>query len=331
MAVTVDLETFLTTLYVLVDDLYKQHVAPSMPRHTGPAGKLSDSEVLCLGLAAQWRSGVPWSSERSFVRYTATHLRHLFPGMISQSSFNRRLRRLWGAYILIQQALAQQLRQPGDCEIMDCAPVPIARGARSFHPGWLADVARVGKGGNDRYFYGLHLLLVVSARGVTTGWTLGSGNVQDRWLAELLLSSRAGHPQLGGPRQADGSPSLRPPSDFVGPTQSCGVACSSPILADLGYCGEAWQRHWQQDYHAQVLTPPVRERHSARRWFSCLRQVVETAFANLVQSFGLHFPQAHTRWGLLTRIGAKLAAYNLGILINRLNGRPDMAFATLVC
>jgi hypothetical protein len=66
-------------------------------------------------------------------------------------------------------------------------PVPVARGARSFHPGWLADIARIGKGGNDRYFYGLHLLLVVSVPGVITGWTLAAGNMQDRWLAELLL------------------------------------------------------------------------------------------------------------------------------------------------
>ncbi len=82
--------------------------------------------------------------------------------MTSQSAFNRRLRRL---------CVADQLWCAQDCEVMDCAPIPIARGARSFHPGWLADIARIGKGGNDRYFYGLHLLLVVSASGVATGWT----------------------------------------------------------------------------------------------------------------------------------------------------------------
>ena len=326
-----DLETFLTTLYVLTDDLYKQYVAPKMPSCGGPEGSLSDSEVLCLGLAAQWRVGVPWRSERSFVRYASAHLRPLFPGMTTQAAFNRRLRRLWGAYILLQQAVARELHSADDCEIMDCAPIPIARGARSFHPGWLADIARVGKGGNDRYFYGLHLLLVVSASGVATGWTLAAGNVQDRWLAELLLSSRAGEPQLGGPSQVDGSPRLPAPSDWIGPTQSCGSACGGPIVADLGYSGEDWQRHWQVDYQATVLTPPVCERHSARQWFSSVRQAIETAFANLCESFGLQFPQAHTRWGLLTRIGAKLAAYNFAILINRLNGRPDLASATLVC
>jgi hypothetical protein len=160
----------------MIDDLYVDFVLPKMPATGGPSPKLSDSEVLCLGLAAQWRSGVPWKTERGFVGYALKHLRPFFPGMTSQSAFNRRLRRLWGAYILIQQAVADQLWSGDDCEIMDCAPVPVARGARSFHPGWLADIARIGKGGNDRYFFGLHLLAVVSRSGASawrrppTGW-----------------------------------------------------------------------------------------------------------------------------------------------------------------
>jgi transposase len=321
-----DLETFLTTLYVMTDDLYQQHVQPQMPAPQGPAPQLSDSEVLCLGLAAQWRNGVPWKTERQFVRYALAHLGPLFPGMTSQSAFNRRLRRLWGAFILIQQAVAQQMRTADDCEIMDCVPVPVARGARSFHPGWLADIARIGKGGNDRFFYGLHLLLVINRSGAATGWTLAAGNVQDRWLAELLLSSRAGITQLSGP--SGGAP--EPPTDWVGPAQSCGSLSHWLILADLGYDGEAWYQHWAEDYGAQVITSPEKEHHKARKWFSSLRQVVETAFSSLCDSFGLQFPRAHTRWGLLTRIAAKLAAYNLGILINRTYSRPDFAFGTLI-
>jgi hypothetical protein len=328
--VELDLETFLTTLYVIVDDLYRQHVRPKMPAAGGPEPKLSDSEVLCLGLAAQWRSGVPWKTERAFVRYALAHLRPYFPGMTSQSAFNRRLRRLWGAYILIQQAVADQLWTNQDCEIMDCVPVPIARGARSFHPGWLADIARIGKGGNDRFFYGLHLLLTVSTSGVTTGWTLAAGNIQDRWLTELLLSGRAGQSQLSGPRDDQGTLRLVPPTDWIGPVLSCGRMRHCPILADLGYRGADWYQHWLDDYGTQVLTPPVWERHSARAWFSSVRQAIETAFAALCDSFGLQFPRAHSTWGLLTRIGAKLAAYNVGILINRDSGRPDLALATLI-
>ncbi len=326
-----DLETFLTTLYVMVDDFYQQQIRPQMPPHGGPPPHLADSEVLCLGLAAQWRSGVPWQSERGCLRYAHKYWRRLFPGLTSQSAFNRRLRRLWGAFLLLQAAVAQALVTPEEFEVLDCVPVPVAHGARSFHPGWLADIARIGKGGNDRYFYGLHLLLVCSAAGIATGWTLAAGNVQERWLVELLLSARAGCPQLRGPHDPQtGRPTLAPPQDWVGPVPSCGPKSGKPILTDRGFTGQEWIEHWAADYDAEVIPKPRRASAAVGRWFSSLRQVVETVFAHLDASFGLKYPGAHTRWGLITRIAAKLAAYNLGVWINRALGRPDLAFATLI-
>ena len=326
-----DLETFLTTLYVMVDDLYQQHVRPKMPACGGPAPQLSDSEVLCLGLAAQWRSGVPWKSERGCLRYAHKHWQTLFPGLISQSAFNRRLRRLWGAFLLLQAAVAAELVTPEEFEVFDCVPVPVAHGARSFHLGWLADIARIGKGGNDRYFYGLHLLLVASAAGIATGWTLAAGNVQERWLAELLLSARAGCPQLLGPHDPEtGTPALERPRDWVGPVQSCGPKTGKPMVTDRGFTGSEWVGHWADDYGAEVIPKPRHAAPAVERWFSSMRQVVETVFANRCDSFGLKYPGAHTRWGLLARVAAKLAAYNLGVRINRTLGRPDFAFATLI-
>ena len=322
-----DLETFLITLYVITDDWYQKVVLPQLPASGGPAPKLCDSEVLCLALAAQWRSGVPWKTERGLVRYALKHLRPYFPGMTSQSAFNRRVRRLWGAFILLQQAISAQWHTADDCEVMDWVPVPVAHGARSFHPGWLADIARIGKGGTDRYFYGLHLLLVVSASGLPTGWTLAAGNVQDRWLAELLLSTRAGQAQLTGPLMLTGAPQVEAPTDWLGPIQGCGTNNQRLMIADAGFAGTFWLAHWANDYAVQVVTLPSEADHP---WFSALRQVVETAFANLGDSFGLKYPAAHTTWGLITRIAAKLAAYAAGIDINRRLGRPDFAFATLI-
>ena len=101
-----NLETFLTALYVIVGDVYQRHIQPKMPACGGPAAQMSDSEVLCLGLAAQWRSGVTWKSERGIMRYGRKHLGHLFPIVLTQRAFNRRLRRLWGAFILMQDAVA---------------------------------------------------------------------------------------------------------------------------------------------------------------------------------------------------------------------------------
>ena len=66
----------------------------------------------------------------------------------------------------------------------------------------------------------------------------------------------------------------------------------------------------------------------ARRQHSGWKQVVETINGHL-GVFGLHFPGARSKWGLLSRVAAKVAAMNLGILLNRLYGRPDLAVATL--
>ena len=52
-----DLDTFLTTLYVLVDDWYKGERAEQMRRHQGAHERMSDSEVLTVALAGQWQAG----------------------------------------------------------------------------------------------------------------------------------------------------------------------------------------------------------------------------------------------------------------------------------
>src|SRR5262249_37138685 len=88
-----DLDTFLVTVYCLVDELYSTQFAPLKPKRPGAKPVLSDSEMLTLGLFAQWdRSG----SEREFLRRTVGTLRPYFPHWPTQSTFNRRLRDLAG-------------------------------------------------------------------------------------------------------------------------------------------------------------------------------------------------------------------------------------------
>ena len=165
--------------------------------------------------------------------------------LLSQSAFNRRLRRLWGAFIVLQDAVAQTLVTAQDYEVMDGFPIPVAHGARSFHPGWLADIARIGKGGNDRYFYGVRMMLVISCQGVATGWALAAGNVQERWVAELLLSTRAGHPRVQGPLHPEThQPKVPPPTEWMSLAPSGGAASPKPIMTDSGFRGADWLAHW---------------------------------------------------------------------------------------
>lgn len=99
----------------------------------------------------------------------------------------------------------------------------------------------------------------------------------------------------------------------------------------MGFTGPRWQNHWQSDYATDLVTPPEGLIPPATaRWFSGVRQLIETVFADFCESFGLKCPGAHTTWALLMRIAAKLAAYNFGLSINHDLGHDNVALATLI-
>jgi hypothetical protein len=124
---------------------------------------------------------------------------------------------------------------------MDGFPMPVAHGARSFTSGWFADIARSGKGGNDRYVYGVRLMMALNQHGVATGWALASGNVQERWVAEVLCGSRAGVPGVQDPLDETGhQPKVTPPEEWLAAVPSGDAASHKPILSDGGLRGDDW-------------------------------------------------------------------------------------------
>src|SRR5207247_2106543 len=91
-----------------------------------------------------------------------------------------------------------------------------------------------------------------------------------------------------------------------------------------------WLAPWANAYGVQVCPLSTIAPRAKRRWWSAARQVVETTSANWRVSCGRKYPGAHTGWGLLMQVSAKVAAYNLGMILNRVLRRPDFAFATLI-
>jgi hypothetical protein len=121
--VGVDLDTFLTALYTVVDDLYRERLAPALARRPGPTPALSDSEVLTLAICAGWGT---WDSERGFWRFARRRLRRLFPRLVDQSGFNRRRRALYPALAAIQRAIAERLGAELERErLLDTKPVAV--------------------------------------------------------------------------------------------------------------------------------------------------------------------------------------------------------------
>jgi hypothetical protein len=118
-----DLDAFLTAVYVAVDDLYRERLAPAMAHRPGPKPVLSDSDVRTLAVCCAWGQ---WDSGRGFYRFACARLRPLFPCLVAYPEFNRRRRGLDPALAAVQRALAQRLGADLTRErLLDTVPVPV--------------------------------------------------------------------------------------------------------------------------------------------------------------------------------------------------------------
>lgn len=141
------LDTFLTVLYVMVDDLCKQH-SLSMPRHPGPAPKLGLSELLTLALFGQWAR---FPSEQAFYRFAQRHLKAAFPMLPDHSQFVRGEHAC--AQLIEQIACLLASLRLGQSEelyqILDAIGVPV-RCIKRRGGGWLVLTQKDGDGKLER-------------------------------------------------------------------------------------------------------------------------------------------------------------------------------------
>lgn len=341
-----DIDTFLTTVYCLVDDLYQERFAQLRRGRRGRKPGVTDSEVLTLVMLCQWRQD---RSEGAFVRYAGEHWGSYFPRLLSQSAFNRRARDLSGVLCQIGPRLSTKVREllghTAAYGVLDTVPVPLMRRCRGVRHKLFADEAAIGHGGSDHdWYYGVQLLTEVDAKGFITGFLVGPANTGQRWLAEAFLRWRA-YPEARVPSAEELTPVLGPTHQKggkrVGPTGpifswlGVGDVADHDYLADLGFAGEAWRKHWHEHYQARVQTKDQyryldspKDRRLGRRTLARLRQITESTNNYLTSALGLSFPRAHTLWGLLTRLAAKVAAYDLAISINYLTHHPTFSVAS---
>ncbi len=337
-----DFDTFLITVYSIIDDLYQEHILSSRPNRPGRHPVLSDVEVLTLTILRQWLSHL---SEREYTRWAKDYLGRYFPYILSQSAMNRRMRSLTLILCalgpLIEERLRREVRSP-TYEVLDSVPVPLMAICRGQKHKLFGDEASIGQGGSDGgWYYGVKLLLAVTSDGVVSGFVVGPARSREHWLTEAILTWRvdkrrevATPEELGtvlGESHKKGKPLLLGPGGPVGPSAGTGEATGSIYLADQGFRGSSWNRHWLEEFRARVLTKdqflrePVEVRRRISRQFSRLRQVVERAIGGLVDSFGIKESRARSYAGLLARIGAKVAAYNLRVILNHHLGLPTFA------
>src|SRR5438132_7631762 len=140
--------TFLTTLYVMIDDFCQAHGFKANHR-PGPAASLSCSEVVTLAVFGQWAQ---FPSERAFYRYALSRLRAAFPSLPKREQFNRLQRQYRDVIVAFSLFLVDQM-QAQRClyEALDSSGIA-TRDAKRRGSGWLAGQADIG------WYEGFHLL-----------------------------------------------------------------------------------------------------------------------------------------------------------------------------
>ena len=216
----VDTDTFLTTLYVRVEDFCKTSLPPE--QHSGPQATLSQSAVVTLAIFGQWQS---FGSERGFYRYARRHLRAAFPQLPTREQLNRQVRHHHEALVAVVRHLVGLLAaQRCLYEALDSAGVP-TRDAKRRGAGWLPGLADIGWSNRLGWYEGFPLLVAVNPVGGITGVGFGSASTKDPPLADTFFALRRW-------------PHSRVPS--------VGAPALGPYVVEKGFEGQANHAAWWQ-------------------------------------------------------------------------------------
>jgi hypothetical protein len=290
--VIADLDTLLIALYVELTD----RIIPARPgRRRGPgrSPEVTDAELVCLAVAQVL---LRYNDEHHWLRAAPSRVGHLFPRLLSQPAYNRRLR---AAADLMEAALRWlAAHTPATAErlrLLDGTPVVCGRSRATATRSNLAGWAGYGHDTSHHCFYwGSRLLLVCTPEGTVTGFGLAN-------------------PKLVGEREAvasmlAGVPANRP-------------AAGTLVVGDKGFAGRAFQAALA-GLNLGILRPARTDESAPGVFPNWLRQRVEAIIWTLKHQLGLDRPGGRVPSGLWARVVQRLLALNAAIWFNWQLGAP---------
>jgi hypothetical protein len=280
--VTADLDTLLTALYVLADDLLpRRHRARRDPQ-------ITDAELVCLAVA-QILLDVP--SERRFLRFAICRLSHLFPYLPKQPGYNKRMRALAPQIVRLLNQIA--FASPSWCDsirLLDSTPVPCGQSRETVRRSAFAGYAAYGYcASHSRYFWGFRLYLLCASDGMPIAFELAPANASERDVAAELLR----RVELDG----------------------------YTVIADKGFAGADFEA-LMREFGAIFLRPDRKDEAPRFGRLGGIRQWIESVFDTLKGQLSLERHGAITMRGLITRIAQRLLALAAGLWHNWTTDNP---------
>ena len=120
---SIDFESVIVTVFVLVDDWYQSEGKALKALSPGTRSEMSDSEVITLALMMDY---LPFPGETQFIGFIRANYGQWFPQLLTQSQFNRRLRKLGQMIETLRRRWVKQLGGGNaNSFIIDTKPIPV--------------------------------------------------------------------------------------------------------------------------------------------------------------------------------------------------------------
>jgi hypothetical protein len=283
-----DMDTFVTALYVKVDDTLRDTPSLRLWRPSvGIAPKLSDAELVTMAVV---QALLGFTSEARFLRHAAKHLRSWFPYVPGQSGYNKRLRKSQSQlHVLIRVLATDTDLWDDDTWVIDSTPVECGRSRSTAQRSDLAGFAGYGYcASHSRYFWGLRLHLVCTPAGLPVTFALATAKADEREIARDLFELE---PEL--------------------------LRRGQTILADKGYASAEFETFLAE--RDVTLIRPAKAKEAPRpgaRFLKPLRQLIESINDTLKGQLDLEAHGGHTPGGVVTRVLQRLLAMTAAIWHN---------------
>ena len=199
-----DLDSFLVSLYVLVEDWWKLEHSSQPPRAGRPT------------LAYRPRGNHPGHRRpvvaplqkraRFLALCSGTSLRPYFPKLCSQSQLNRRVRSVEPELRDFQRAVARTLCGVSEVyHVLDTTLIPAMVRVRASRKGLFCGQATFGRSASKtEWVYGLKVALSVSPEGVICAFGLAEAASEERPIGEFLIVEDSQETYLAYPRALRG-------------------------------------------------------------------------------------------------------------------------------
>jgi hypothetical protein len=276
-------EDSITTWYVLIENAYHRYIAKrGRPlRSRGPAPKLTDSEVITIGLIIEvFFQG----HEEIGYAFVCQYLSDMFPNLIDLDRFNERRRQLVAVIEAIRRDLRDQKIEPSEpVRLVDSAPITLMTYTRGKRCRSVVGSDYFGVVTSKKSkFFGLRLHATVTPEQMIDEWLLAPAAIHDlKVLDALVLDCR----------------------DLV-------------LVGDKAYNDQELEhRLWER---RRIRLLPLRRDNQAQQWpdevrraLGHVRHRVETVFSTLVTSFNIQRPRGRSLAGHVVRIATCILAHTL--------------------